>query len=387
MDTYAKSIRNILLILLIILIFAVLRELSRLMLPLVLAALLTILNLPVVMFLERKKVPKILITLLVAVTTLGLLFLVFTLISGTVEQLIQDKDFLAAQFYRKINTSIEWIAATVPGFNVDLLWGEIDKIISPKNVASLLGAVFGTLGNVGSSSVLFLVYYLILLSGATRYHGYIEYVAGADKDGETRQIWALTQESISAYMGIKTLISIITGLTAGLICWAFGLQFALFWGFMGFLLNYIPSIGSIVATALPVFMAVIQFNGVAPILALGILLGVTQFLIGSVIDPMIMGNRLRLNTVTVIFGLLFWGYIWGIPGMLLSVPLMVMIRLLLERSEDLSIIARLMGNPGKPGRVKTPLFVRLVSSKPLKKRSEDKNGSEREITDDISAVE
>lgn len=76
-------------------------------------------------------------------------------------------------------------------------------------------------------------------------------------------------------------------------------------------------------------MAVIQFNSVAPILALGILLGATQFAIGSIIDPMIMGNRLRLNSVTVILGLLFWGYIWGIPGMLLSVPLMVMIRLLL----------------------------------------------------------
>jgi predicted PurR-regulated permease PerM len=78
---------------------------------------------------------------------------------------------------------------------------------------------------------------------------------------------------------------------------------------------------------------------------------------------MIMGNRLRLNTITVIFGLLFWGFIWGIPGMLLSVPLMVMIRLMLERSEDLSIFARLMGNAEKPRKVKSrkpPLFSRII---------------------------
>lgn len=98
MDTYAKSIRNILLILLIILVFAVLKELSGLMLPLVLAALLTILNLPVVSFLQKKHLPRILITLMVAITSLGILALVVSLISGTVEQLIQDKDFLAAQF-------------------------------------------------------------------------------------------------------------------------------------------------------------------------------------------------------------------------------------------------------------------------------------------------
>jgi predicted PurR-regulated permease PerM len=69
-----------------------------------------------------------------------------------------------------------------------------------------------------------------------------------------------------------------------------------------------------------------------------------QFLIGNLLDPMIMGDRLRLNTITVIFGLLFWGFIWGVPGMLLSVPLMVIIKLILEKSETWSMIARAMGS-------------------------------------------
>ncbi len=162
-------------------------------------------------------------------------------------------------------------------------------------------------------------------------------------------------------MGIKTAISLVTGISAGLICWIFGLQFALFWGFMAFVLNYIPSIGSMLATVLPIFMAIIQFDQFGIILALAIVLGTSQFMIGSVIDPMIMGSRLRLNTVAVIFGLMFWGYIWGIPGMLLSVPLMVVIRLILERSEDLSIIARVMGVAEKPGRSKPSLMTRILN--------------------------
>ncbi|MCK5736054.1 MAG: AI-2E family transporter, partial [Spirochaetaceae bacterium] len=255
---------------------------------------------------------------------------------------------------------------------------QMDNIISPASIAGLIGAVLGSLGSIGSYTLLFLIYYLILLSGATGYKAFIDYVTGPDESGGTRQVWDQTQKSISAYMGIKTMISLTTGLSAGLICWAFGLQYALFWGFMAFLLNFIPSIGSLIATALPLFMSIIQFDSFGTILALGILLGAFQFIIGSIIDPMVMGNRLRLNTITVIFGLLFWGYIWGIPGMLLSVPLMVMMRLLLERSEDLSIIARVMGNPGKSGIIKAKkpsLFSQI-----LNKRSSSESG----IRDDES---
>jgi len=360
---YTKSVRNILLIMLIILIFIVLKELSGLLIPLVLAGLLTILNLPLVGYLERKRVPKFIITLVVSILTLAILWLIFTMISGTVQQIIDDREFLARQFSKRINSAVQWIGAVIPGVNVETLSTQLNNVVSPTNIAGLIGTVLGTLGSVGSSTVLFLIYYLILLSGSTGYKAYVEYVTGTDNTGSTRQVWDLTQESISAYMGIKTVISLVTGISAGLICWAFGLQYALFWGFMAFILNYIPSIGSLLASVLPVSMAIIQFDNFGLIIALAILLGIFQFVFGSVIDPMVMGNRLRLNTVTVIFGLLFWGYIWGIPGMLLSVPLTVMIRLLLERSEDLSIFARVMGNAGKSGESegkKPPLFTRII---------------------------
>ena len=366
MGDSTKSIRNILLIMVIILVFIILKELSGLLMPVILAALLTVLNLPLVNFLKKRRVPDFLITLLVAVLSLVIIWLIISLISGTVQQIIDDKEFLAAQFSKRINSAILWLGATIPGINVDFFISQMDNIISPASIAGLIGAVLGSLGSIGSYTLLFLIYYLILLSGATGYKAFIDYVTGPDESGGTRQVWDQTQKSISAYMGIKTMISLTTGLSAGLICWAFGLQYALFWGFMAFILNFIPSIGSLIATALPLFMSIIQFDSFGTILALGILLGAFQFIIGSIIDPMVMGNRLRLNTITVIFGLLFWGYIWGIPGMLLSVPLMVMMRLLLERSEDLSIIARVMGNPGKSGIIKAKkpsLFSQILNKR------------------------
>ncbi|RLW70042.1 MAG: hypothetical protein B6D68_01320, partial [spirochete symbiont of Stewartia floridana] len=92
------------------------------------------------------------------------------------------------------------------------------------------------------------------------------------------------------------------------------------------------------------------FDSFGTTLALVTALVSTQLIVGNIIDPMLMGDRLRFNPVSILFGLLFWGYIWGIPGMLLSVPFMVIIRLLLERHDDFAILARVMGYPDKPRR-------------------------------------
>lgn len=360
MTNYNKSTRNILLVLAVFVIFALLKILSSLLMPLVLASFLAILGLPIVSFLDKKKVPKIIITLLVAGLSLAVVVAIVTLISETVEQLINDKDFLASQLVKKVNASVVWLGNVIPAINEEVLQTQFDKLFSPAKIAGFIGSVLGSLRSFGSSYVMFLIYYMILISGATGYRAYVDYVTGPDTDSNTGEVWKLTQESITAYMSLKTIISLVTGVIAGAICWAFGLQFALFWGFLAFLLNYIPSIGSMLATVIPLFMAIIQYNSIGPIIGLAACLGASQFVIGSILDPMIMGNKLRLNTITVIFGLIFWGYIWGIPGMLLSVPMMVMVRLLVERSEDFSIISRIMGNPPKPEGSKKTIFSRVT---------------------------
>ncbi|MCK5735290.1 MAG: AI-2E family transporter, partial [Spirochaetaceae bacterium] len=128
MGDSTKSIRNILLIMVIILVFIILKELSGLLMPVILAALLTVLNLPLVNFLKKRRVPDFLITLLVAVLSLVIIWLIISLISGTVQQIIDDKEFLAAQFSKRINSAILWLGATIPGINVDFFISQMDNI-------------------------------------------------------------------------------------------------------------------------------------------------------------------------------------------------------------------------------------------------------------------
>jgi AI-2 transport protein TqsA len=134
-------------------------------------------------------------------------------------------------------------------------------------------------------------------------------------------------EKISAYITVKTLVSLLTGLLAYLLCRVFGIDFALFWAILAFLLNYIPSVGSIIATLPPILLSMVQleWTGVAAFSGLFVLI---QLLLGQVVEPKLMGTRLALKPVAILLGLIFWGFLWGIPGMFLATPLMALLRIL-----------------------------------------------------------
>lgn len=203
MSDYTKNIRSLLLILLIIVLFGVLRALSNLLIPLVLAGMLTILNLPMVNFLKRLRFPRPLITAAAALFTIIVLWAVVRMLSGTVEQIIRDQNALAVQFTRRIDSALASLGASFPRIDIDSIREELNTILSPANVGALIGRFVGVLGSFGSSTILFLLYYLILLSGAASFHDYIAYVTGEDKNGKAGEFWELAQESISAYMGLK----------------------------------------------------------------------------------------------------------------------------------------------------------------------------------------
>ena len=178
------------------------------------------------------------------------------------------------------------------------------------------------------------------------YKEFLSYVGAAQKEAVLRD-YEHVQKSIVSYMLIKTLISLATGLLTFTICSAFDISFAIFWGFIAFIFNFIPNIGSIASVILPLTMAFIQLEDFQIIIFFALLLVSIHFTIGNLIEPIIMGNRLLLNTPTVLIGLVFWGFIWGIPGMILSVPLLVITKIILDRNTEFSILGRLMGYPEK----------------------------------------
>jgi AI-2 transport protein TqsA len=141
-------------------------------------------------------------------------------------------------------------------------------------------------------------------------------------------VLAEMNKKVGIYISTKTLVCFITGLTTYLLCLGFGIDFALFWGLLSFLLNFIPVIGSITASLPPVLLSLIQLQSWPAIVIFSLVLVVLNLLIGQVLEPKLMGAMLAIKPVAILLGLIFWGLLWGIPGMFLATPLMVLLRIL-----------------------------------------------------------
>jgi len=143
---------------------------------------------------------------------------------------------------------------------------------------------------------------------------------------------------IQRYLAMKTVVSLATGLLAGFLCWAAGLDFFVLWGIVAFTMNFIPVLGSIIAGIPPVILAFLV-NDAASALAVGIGYISINIFLGNFLEPMLMGRRFGLSTLVVIISVLFWGWIWGPVGMLLAVPLTMVVKVMLENSNELRWIS------------------------------------------------
>lgn len=141
-------------------------------------------------------------------------------------------------------------------------------------------------------------------------------------------VLAEMNKKIGTYISIKSLICLLTGVMTYVLCLVFGIDFALFWALLAFLLNFIPVVGSIVASLPPILLAVIQLDSWTAIVFFTLILVVLNTLLGQVLEPKLMGTRLALKPVAILLGLIFWGLLWGIPGMFLATPLLVLLRIL-----------------------------------------------------------
>jgi predicted PurR-regulated permease PerM len=155
---------------------------------------------------------------------------------------------------------------------------------------------------------------------------------------------------IQRYLAVKTVVSFFTGLFALIVMMLFGLDFAILFGLLTFLLNYIPNIGSFIATVFPVFIAVFQFDTIWPAVWILIILVVIQQVMGSIVEPRLMGESLDLSPLVILFFLFFWGWLWGIPGMILAVPIAAIVKIVLSNIPELDFIAVFMSK-GKESRL------------------------------------
>ncbi len=344
MNKDIATIRIILIFFASITVLFLLHLLQELLVPLLLAMFIALLMQPALVWFEKRKFPLWLSVSLIWVFLFLLFFTIaaFTYKTGT--EIFSEKEYIIAQVQEKSAGLLQaYNKFTGKELNLEAISDKIISSISSEFIMDNSTSFFGKLGTTFEEFLLTAIYLVLILSGIMKYETYLTYLGGEGKSDKYIQAFEEVKSSIVSYMKVKLIISLLYGLGVTLICWIFGLQFVFFWGFVGFILNFFPVFGAIVGLV-PVFiMSLIQFDSVYTTISLLVISYAYHFILASVIEPIFMGNRTSLNTIAIITGLLFWGYLWGIYGMFLSVPLMVLTKVILSQIEGTEVIVRLLG--------------------------------------------
>ena len=314
-------------------------------LPVLLAAFIATASFPITSWLRSHRVPRffaVLLTVLVDFAFLTGLVLIVVALSSDLETKWQEKYYPATlQKIEQVNTSaIEalrgWGVEDAEA-KVELAGGDriqefiagnlnVDKILDfGTDVAWQFASFFG-------ASLLVAIMTIFMISEARMFGRRADAIM--DSGGpDLERIFAATGD-IQRYLGIKVVVSLATGVLAGFLCWAAGLDFFVLWGILAFLLNFIPVLGSIIAGVPPVVLAFLVSGG-ASALAVGIGYVSINIFLGNFLEPMLMGRRFGLSTLVVIVSVLFWGWLWGPAGMLLAVPLTMVVKVMLDNTQEL----------------------------------------------------
>jgi predicted PurR-regulated permease PerM len=321
------------------------RKGSQAVVPVAYAFFLAVLSYPLVRWLRRHRVPAGLalgatmlvnLSVLAGLLTVGVRLLIsfWADLPRYLRGLEQYSNDIGAWLELK---GVEGAKTTMSGiFDWNTLVGYATQQDVMSNLTGFLGSTFGTLATVLASFIMTLIVMMFILMEARGTHSRLQAVnlsGGPDFTGLMR-----SADDIQKYLGVKTLISALTGLLAGFWCWFFDLHYPLLWALLAFLFNFIPAVGSTAASLPAIVEALVQHGPVTAVLvAIGY--GGINFCLDNFVQPTMLGNRFGISPLVVILSVIFWGWLWGPLGMFLAVPLTMVLKVLLDNSAEFQWIS------------------------------------------------
>jgi predicted PurR-regulated permease PerM len=317
----------------LIVVIAGVRAADAIIIPILLAVFIAVLSLPLLSALQRWGLPRVLAVVATVLADIAILSAVGFLVVRSVDEFTGQLPGYQASLEQATNSVVQWISER--GGPI-----EAGDFLDAERVVDLVGGAVTRVAAVLQNALLVILITVFILSEATALPAKLRLAFG--EGGGRFDRWTRTAKDVQHYLGIKTVVGVVKGVLTGFLVAFFDLDFPVFWALSAFFLHYIPSIGAIVAAIPPVLIALVQFGpGSAAGVALGYL--AIDTVLGNMIEPTLMGRRFGLSVLVVFMSLLFWGWVWGPVGMLLSVPLTIIVKIILENTEDLRWLAILLG--------------------------------------------
>jgi len=320
-----------------VIIIAGMKAAASLLIPFIFAAFIAIICIPPLMWLQSKKVPQFLAVIIVVIGILIIGWILVAMITGATADLSDKLPYYQDRLTELTVEAEEWVKTLPFEIPDSVLRDNLD----PSMAMNLVSNTIASLGSILTDSFLIVLMVIFILLEASTLPGKIRSAIG--KPDSPLSQYTDVIKNVNKYLGIKTLISIGTGFTIFLWLIILGVDFPILWGLLAFILNFVPNIGSLLASVPPIIIALIQF-GIGKALLTGIGFFAANTIFGSILEVKIFGKGLGLSTLVVFISLIFWGWVLGPIGMLLSVPLTMIIKIILESNEGTKGVAILLGS-------------------------------------------
>ncbi|ANQ48159.1 AI-2E family transporter [Flammeovirga sp. MY04] len=335
---------------LIVVIVVSLIYLKSIIVPLILAAIFWLIVVEVrtmiskLISLKDAKMPVWLQNLFASIMIFSILFVVVKLLSLSIQNLSESMSHYDGNL-QKMEDKINAV------FDINIT-KSLNKMVGDTNFTSLLRTVLSSVTDLFGNAFTILLYVVFLLLEESGFGHKIRAMYPESNDQESViKLLERVSKTVSSYLTLKTFVSVITGVLSYFVLLFVGIDAPFFWAAIIFLLNYIPTIGSLIATLFPSAFIVIQTGEPSVGLLVLIAVGAIQVVIGNFVEPKMMGNSLNVSGLVVLIALAFWGTLWGVIGMILSVPITVLMIIVFAEFESTRKIAILLsedGNIGKP---------------------------------------
>ena len=323
---------------------AILKIAAKVLIPVVIAMLLSLVLVPIAAFLNRKlKIPNVLCTILVLLAFISVVLFVGTILISSTRSIVDQYP----KYEQRFLSIYEHIAEMMElPFDEGLslftnLWMQEGVRSFIQDVAIMLSTKLFSLIKDFSMIVLFCFFFL---SEFRYFNTKMEFAFADVMPNKIRSMITDITNQVIKYISVKFFISLLTGITVYLGCLCTGLSFPILWGFIAFVMNFIPTIGSIFSCLITIIFALLQFwPSLLPVVIISVVLIGANTLFGNIIEPKIQGENLGLSPFIIIVALSVWGWIWGFAGMVIAVPLMVVIKIICENVEFLKPVSILLG--------------------------------------------
>lgn len=354
-----KTTNGLLLIIAIPVIFYLAKTLSFIFIPLVFSMFIALLFLPFMRWLKKRGINRTFSILIVVAIMVGIITIGVQLIKLSTRQIMDVDDTFIDMAEAKLLYLVQTIDTAV---GLDLTE---DQTLTQQllHKTSLLKSVGPTISFINSTLTMLLmtIFFSILwLSESINIEKILHKVLLKKKFTSVKTFIKIEKDLIK-FIKVKSFVSLCTGIGTGLVCYFFDVSFPIFWGLFAFLINYVQMVGSFIAVIAAGLFGFIELDIGATLFFYITCLALVQAVFGTILEPIFMGKSFSINVITVLVMLMFWGYIWGIPGLIMSIPLTVFFKIILEQFPKTQFIAEVIS--GKPKKVPLPNLKSLDKDK------------------------